>query len=128
MKISLLTEKSQLAEQKLKVINDMASIKAEMHSHKHSRNNWQMLNDKMNAKKEELNSLEARLINIKALLREEAIEDIKSKPEPQPDLMREIIALRNEYEAFGADGTRVASMRRMASEFAVKLTRLIKHN
>ena len=37
-----------------------------------------------------------------------------------------LVGLRDEYEAFAADATRVSSMRRMAAEFGMKLTRIIR--
>jgi DNA repair ATPase RecN len=42
------------------------------------------------------------------------------------DRLQALIALRNEYQAFAADKTRVGSMRQMAAEFVLKLNPIIK--
>ena len=40
----------------------------------------------------------------------------------------ELVSLRDEYQAFSADLSRVNSMRKMAAEFAMRLTKLIRSN
>lgn len=47
-------------------------------------------------------------------------------PVPMRSIIVELVALRQEYQNFAADGTRVASMRQMAAEFVVKLNPIIK--
>ncbi len=41
-------------------------------------------------------------------------------------IVRQIIEMRDHYQAFAADATRSPTMRRMASEFSLKLTPVIK--
>lgn len=56
-------------------------------------------------------------------------QDAKVEPQiPSEDgpLRSEILALRKRYSEFAADGTRVSSMRRMASEFVCDLDALLK--
>jgi hypothetical protein len=40
--------------------------------------------------------------------------------------VKQLVALREKYQQFAADGSRVASMRRMASEFVLELNPIIK--
>lgn len=44
----------------------------------------------------------------------------------QSPIVSSLVALRQEYQTFSADGTRVASMRQMASEFVLKLNPIIR--
>lgn len=47
-------------------------------------------------------------------------------PEAKRDLVTKLVALRNEYEEFAADHSRVSSRRQMAAEFSMKLGRIIR--
>jgi len=53
-------------------------------------------------------------------------EEMLSNRDSTPDFVRSIGAIRDEYQRFAAEHSRVASMRRMASEFANKLTAAIR--
>lgn len=86
-------------------------------------------------------NIETQLAPIKTRLREIADIEFKERngggngatKEEKPiteyvptAIVAELVALRQEYQNFSADGTRVASMRRMAAEFVLKLNPIIK--
>lgn len=48
------------------------------------------------------------------------------KPEDQAPIVAALVALRQYYQDFAADGTRVSSMRTMAADFVLKLNPIIK--
>ena len=50
----------------------------------------------------------------------------KAETAPTKSIVVELVALRQEYQNFAADGTRVSSMRQMAAEFVLKLNPVIK--
>jgi hypothetical protein len=84
--------------------------------------------------------IETQLAPIKLRLRE--IYDIEFKAQnkngatehnkeaasevPVKSIVVELDTLRQEYQNFAADGTRVSSMRQMAAEFVIKLNPIIK--
>ena len=43
-----------------------------------------------------------------------------------PAMVRAIVQLRQQYQEFAADGTRIGSMRQMAAEFVLKLNEIVK--
>lgn len=43
-----------------------------------------------------------------------------------PVIVQELVSLRQQYQEFAADLTRVSSMRQMAADFVIKLSRIIK--
>jgi hypothetical protein len=85
--------------------------------------------------------IEKQLASVKLRLREIADLEFKSKNgdgaanyneptavpnAPVKSIVSELVALRQEYQAFAADGTRVSSMRQMAAEFVLKLNPVIR--
>lgn len=51
---------------------------------------------------------------------------VASSESPLKKTVVELVALRQNYQDFAADGTRIASMRQMAAEFVLKLNPIIK--
>lgn len=78
--------------------------------------------------KDELVGIEKQLIGLSSEMRD--LNTLKENPDVKNNnrlgIIRILVALRDEYESFAADATRVSSMRRMAAEFSVKLTKIIK--
>jgi hypothetical protein len=53
-------------------------------------------------------------------------EEKKSRNWDSPTVITELCSLRQEYQEFSADGSRISSKRQMASEFVLKLNGIIK--
>ena len=76
--------------------------------------------------------LERTLGPIKNRLIEIADDDFEKKHalpveiSADPTMVRAVVELRQHYQEFAADGTRVGSMRQMAAEFVLKLNEIIK--
>lgn len=83
---------------------------------------------------EQINTIKARLANIhlakvtaprvvKFTSEEGSEENVATS---KPDTVRALAVLRDDYQKFAADKSRVASMRQMAAEFVLKLNPIIK--
>ncbi len=58
---------------------------------------------------------------------QDAIKELNSANKQKP-VVESLVALREEYQVFCADNSRVASMRRMAAEFVLKLNAIIRES
>ena len=94
--------------------------------------------DSQNTHARAIMHIENEMSKIKTRLREIAdiefneknglVKDKQPEPESVPvkSIVVELVSLRQAYQDFAADGTRVSSMRQMAAEFVVKLNPIIK--
>jgi hypothetical protein len=91
--------------------------------------------DSQNAHSRAIMQIERQLAPIKDRLREIAdaefidrneICEQHANGEPLCTILEDVILLQQQYQSFAADGTRVASMRQMAAEFALKLNPIIQ--
>lgn len=68
------------------------------------------------------------LIHADNITRKEATRALTDDPPIESrGIIKDLVSLRQEYQEFAADPTRIASMRQMASEFVVKLNPIIKN-
>ena len=74
----------------------------------------------------QLQVIEAQLTAINAKKHAASMSDQRDKGDGNVSHVRQLIELRDGYQAFAADGTRSPTMRRMASEFVVKLAPIIR--
>jgi TolA-binding protein len=95
---------------------------------------YRRLCDTQNTHNRAILAIEKQLVQVNTRLRELAEIDNQNAEDRRTDsremdekpIVQELVAIRQEYQNFAADGTRVASMRRMASEFVTKLNPIIK--
>lgn len=75
----------------------------------------------------ELGEIKAKL-NAMVLLERAQLETVYDNlTAPPNETLQAIVDLRNQYQAFSADVTRIASMRTMAADFAIKLAAVIRN-
>lgn len=74
--------------------------------------------------------LKARIAEIRALISHSEQEQRNGESQvPQQgasEIVKMLVAVRQEYQDFAADRTRVASMRQMAAEFALKINPIVR--
>jgi len=130
------TLRAELLDKKTALVNGVHAINAELSAVKNKINSsghlpkeeYRKLCSRQSALIADKNSLESQLHLTKAELSKLADRAHASKPsngESAP-IVRELVALRQKYQEFAADGTRVSSMRKMAAEFVLELNPLIK--
>lgn len=124
----LAKQKADLSIRKIEIQSELSQLNAQLKGHHIPASKYAAISKLQKDLKGELVGIERQIISISLELREIAdsnfaknITDKAEKP-----ILPVLVALRDEYEVFASDATRVASMRRMASEFAVKLTRIIR--
>jgi len=88
------------------------------------------------ALKEQLSLIELEIkscndeLNYKNKLRLEVMHFLKHSPKAKSDeserIIKQLIGLKNKYQDFNKDRTRIASLRIMAAEFIFELERIIK--
>lgn len=124
--------KSDLVQQKAKIELEIGKLNASVAGHVPNRifqetrkkrveliRNKHELESQISTLKHEIHTLSQASYLPKA----KAAEHSESKTK---DIITELRTLRDEYQAFASDRSRVASMRSMASEFAMKLTAVIR--
>ena len=97
--------------------------------------------DSQNTHAKAIMHIESELFKVKSRLREIANEQFDEKKRrkdlaktvastqqsaPEKNIITELVCLRQAYQDFAADATRVSSMRQMAADFVLKLNPIIK--
>ena len=89
----------------------------------------QALKDEMSLCELEIKSCNEEL-NYKNKLRLEVVHFLKNSPKSKSDeserIIKQLIGLKNKYQDFNKDRTRITSLRIMAAEFIFELERIIK--
>ncbi len=74
-----------------------------------------------------LSPLKARMAELKAQIDEQQRNGQPHAPQQSAsDLVKMLVSVRQEYQDFAADRTRVASMRQMAAEFVLKINPIVR--
>ena len=73
-----------------------------------------------------IQTLDAELSVLKVSKHEACVKDNEDHIASKTPWIRQLIELRDKYQVFAADGTRSPTMRRMASEFTLDLTPIIR--
>ena len=129
LKINALhSQKSTLCQRKAEIQKELSALTAQVRGKRVSPSHYDNVCREQEGLKTELAGIERQVIELASEIRELSIE--ANAPHEGSDAKRGVIPvlveLRDEYEAFAADATRVSSMRRMAAEFSMKLTRIIR--
>lgn len=74
----------------------------------------------------QLQLIEGQLTAINSRRHSANLADEQAKGNANVPHVRQLVELRDSYQVFAADATRSPTMRRMASEFVVKLTPIIR--
>ena len=121
-------QKSALCQRKAEIQTELSALTAEVRGKRVAQRRYDAVCREQEWLKTELAGIERQVIALASEIRELSVE--ANAPAEDADAKRGVIpvlvALRDEYEAFAADATRVSSMRRMAAEFSMKLTRIIR--
>lgn len=121
-------QKSAVCQRKAEIQAALAALTSEVRGKHVAPRRYDAVCREQDALKSELAGIERQIIALAHEIRIASLEanapsdDTPTRKAAIPTL----VALRDEYEAFAADATRVSSMRRMASEFTMKLTRIIR--
>lgn len=133
----LAIKRAEVARTKTMILNEIIEIKGKMHGRGRLENNefQRLMRRKAELTKESLR-LDGQLSELKIIAAKMSHQDGSAKIEativkPQPEepkklLITRLNELREEYQRFAADLTRSPTMRRMASEFVLKLNGLIR--
>jgi hypothetical protein len=135
--ITLINERSNLALQKVEIEHKLANIKNLIRSSGLMPNDkYQQCVDSQRKHRDDVFRIQKRLCEIGLRLRELDLISKSSRVEaqtPPADLntqapiVSELCALREHYQSFSSDLSRVSSMRAMAAEFVGKLNPIIRH-
>lgn len=121
-------QKAALCQRKAEIQTELSALTAEVRGKRVAPRRYDAVCREQEELKTELAGIERQVIALASEIRELSVE--ANAPADDSGAKRGVIpvlvALRDEYEAFAADATRVSSMRRMAAEFSMKLTRIIR--
>ena len=125
-------ERAQLTEQKGKLLREVTAINQECCT----RINNGVFRAKQNRRRELINLIsetDGKITDVNAQIASIASTTASDKKQPdrvdiagQRPIVEELVALRDGYESFAADATRVSSTRIMAAEFTRELTKIIR--
>jgi uncharacterized protein YdaU (DUF1376 family) len=122
-------QKAALCQRKAEIQTQLSALTAEVRGKRVAPRRYEGVCREQEDLKSELAGIERQVIALTSEIRELSVEanaPDKDAPPNRKVIIPVLVALRDEYEAFAADGTRVSSMRRMAAEFSMKLTRIIR--
>lgn len=132
-KVALLKAKrSTLVNEKSTIIRELAEINGAC-SRTLARRDYQDKQERRGVLVAALQGIEQQLSDLNAEISSTAAETPSDKKQTGVDvagqrpIVHELVELREHYEAFAADPTRVSSTRIMAAEFTGKLTQIIRH-
>jgi hypothetical protein len=123
--VEIKDQRSMLVAEKSGLVDQLQEIKIQM-LHTLPRSTFAALEAKRISLIRQVQALDGKLSKLNAQGHKVANDGATTKPAASPDYVRLLVELRDGYQSFGADGTRSPTMRRMASEFALELTRIIK--
>ncbi|MCM5682923.1 hypothetical protein M8A51_25655 [Schlegelella sp. S2-27] len=129
-------ERSQLVAQKKQNESELSDIATEIRTNRClPRDRWNRLLRNQNLLKRANSQLDAKLgeLTTKRKKLHSLIDGVKrdngfkagAREEREKTIRQHLLALREKYASFSADGTRVASMRRMAAEFAIEIDSIL---
>lgn len=119
-------ERAILIEQKLKLANDLQDVK-QILTQTMSKSHFQMYDSKRVGITRKLQEIDGKIAMLNCKKSQASLKECAPKQTKDSfDTVRSLVELRNKYQQFSADGTRVASMRRMASEFILELNPIIR--
>jgi len=119
-----------LSESRIGITQGLRELKAQVGGRMLPQGQFQSMQSKRLCLTADMDANLAKLRQIKArsrLLHEEH-EELRSQPVTviPKGTIEELVALRDYYQEYAADQGRINSMRKMAAEFAVALTKLIR--
>lgn len=115
----LKNHKGNLIQAKTSIQNKFAILKGNGHS-RETADERVKLCTMFNDVEQKIQAVNEKLRNISVAKRELSVIP------PEKSLIRELVALRDDYQQFAADKTRVSSLRVMATEFVIKLNPIIR--
>ena len=110
---------------------ELAILNSQVRGNRMNKDAYRELCDKQADLKLGITDLREQAMGMKNEIRRKSAEKnipVELPPTGGSPIIPALVALRDHYEAFGSDATRVASMRRMASEFCMELSRIIKRS
>lgn len=128
---------SDIEEKKLPLVNDKRKIEVELNEvnivlkEKHySDKDFNDINSKRGRLVKQKSDIEIQLSNLKQTAKklhtEKELLQLDLKKKPNEAIKENLICLRNEYQSFASDMTRVSSMRAMASRFVEEIQSILK--
>lgn len=129
----LSNQKTELAARKVEICNQLSQLRNRVRVSGRMKNgDYQFVCQEQNNLKDELTEIEIQIGKTKMRLRE--IAEINQtrwakrndEIETPKSIIMELAAIREHYQKFSADATRVSSMRTMAADFAIKIDGVIK--